>query len=351
MPLPTLWMSLPAVHLPTRIVTREDTLAAVQANFKGTEEEWARVHRLLRAVLNACGTQSRRLELDDLMAFGKHAALAVQALRREQHLESAAATGGNVVDLLVYGSIARDYLEPATASEVATLGDLGEPISYDVLAACAGMVVSVQDVVGRFAIDDSLQTAIVATAAMSAGRLNEDIQTPEDVAIYAAGLTVGNACTATYISRERRVVDGVALPAGRIVSVYARTLPQHHALCVVPLTGPFQSNAAEMFRLARFIPEGCRETARRAGWTVEEVDLWVFHQASDRSLRQIADQLGIPAERVPALHAEFGNCESSSAAMTLRLLHDRGLVRPGMKIVLGSAAAGFMLAAVGIAWG
>jgi 3-oxoacyl-[acyl-carrier-protein] synthase-3 len=332
---------------------REETLDEVRRNFLGTDDEWARVHRLLRAVLNACGSESRYV-FDDY-AIAQNAATAVTRLMAEQGLraQSPGAEGsdlGAVVDLVVYGSIARSYLEPATASEVATLAGLGEPVSYDVMAACAGMVMAVQDAVGRFAIDDSLQTAVVSTAAMSTGRLNLSIQTPEDVAIYAAGLTVGNACTATLLSRERRVVDGSVTPSGRIVSTYARTLPQHHGLCSVPLEGPFRSNAAEMFRLARYIPEACRETVRRAGWDVQEVDLWVFHQASDRSLSQIASQLGVPASRVPAIHAMYGNCESSSAALTLRHLHDTGVLQPGMKIMVGSAAAGFMLAALGVEW-
>lgn len=363
MPLPTVWMSLPAVHLPLRVMSREDTLDEVRGNFLGSEEEWNRVHRLLRAVLNACGSESRHV-FDDY-AIAQHAATAVTRLMGEQGLRalSPGADGpgadgpgadetdpASVVDLLVYGSIARGYLEPATASEVATLAGLGEPVSYDVMAACAGMVMAVQDVVGRFAIDETLNTAVVSTAAMSTGRLNLSIQTPEDVAIYAAGLTVGNACTATLLSRERCVVNGKVTPSGRIVSTYARTLPQHHGLCSVPLEGPFRSNAAEMFRLARYIPEACRETVRRAGWDVQEVDLWVFHQASNRSLLQIASQLGVPPGRVPAIHAVYGNCESSSAALTLRHLHDTGVLQPGMKIMLGSAAAGFMLAALGLEW-
>ncbi len=347
MALPTAWMSLPAVHLPSRSVTREQTLDAVHANFRGTPEEWARVSRLLRAVLNACGTQTRYLEDLDTLAFGTHATRAVEQLRAEQRLGRGAQSG---VDLVVYGSIAREYFEPATASEIACRSDLGEPLCYDVLAACAGMVVGVQDVVGRFALDDSYRSAIVATAAISAGRLNEDIQTGEDVALYAAGLTVGNACTATLVSRERRTIDDVPLPAGRIVALYAHTMPQHYGLCSVPVYGKFRSQSAEMFRLTKTFPDGFRETCRRAGWAVEDVDLWVLHQASDRALAEISHSLGVPAAKVPALHADFGNCESSSAALTLRTLYDRGHLRPGMKVIVGTAAAGFMVATLALEW-
>lgn len=343
MPLPDVWMSLPAVLLPERVLTREQTLDAVRARFTGSDEEWTRVYRLLRAVLHACGSSTRYF-FDDFL-IGEHAATAVRRLMTEQGLD-----GAGAVDALVYGSIARDYLEPATASEVATRAGLGEPLCFDVMAACAGWVMSVQELVGRFAVDDTLARAVVSTAAMSTGRLNESIQTPEDVAIYAAGLTVGNACTATLLSRERQVVGGRVAPAGRIVSMYTRTLPQHYGLCEVPLQGPFRSDAAEMFRLSRFIPDFCRETVRRAGWDVADVDLWVMHQASDRTLHQIAAQLGVPEARVPALHGLYGNCESSSAALTLRHLHDAGVLRPGMRILVGSAAAGFVMSALGVEW-
>ncbi|MSP55503.1 MAG: hypothetical protein EXR69_07870 [Myxococcales bacterium] len=346
MALPTVWMSLPAVNLPLRVVTREQALAAVHANFRGSPEEWTRIHRLLSAVLNACGTTNRHIEEDGVTACGERASVAVERLLAEQGI----ALGPGAIDLVVYGSIAREYFEPATASEIAARSHLGEPLCYDILAACAGMVMGVQDVLGRFAIDDTLSTAIVATAALSAGRLNDDIQTSEDVGLYGAGLTVGNAHTATLISRERRVVDGVALPAGRIVSLYSRTFPQHHGLCTVPVYGKFRSQSAEMFRLSRYFPEALGETCRRAGWSVQDVDLFVLHQASDRALAQIAAALQVPTSKVPAIHGAYGNCESSSAALTLRTLHDRGLIQPGMKLIIGTAAAGFMLALIGVEW-
>lgn len=346
MALPTVWISLPAIHLSDRVVTRDETLAEVQANFRGSPEEWARVGRLLRAVLTACGTNTRYIQMAEASASATYAAIAARTLLVEQGVAP------DEVDLLVYGSIARGYLEPATANEVAVLSGLGEPLCYDVLAACAGMVMSVQEVVGRFAVDESLTTAVVATcAAVDPGRLNHDIQTAEDVGLYVAGLTVGSASTATLLSRERRFVDGAPLPAGRIVALHSRSLPQHHSLCVVPFRGPFRSEATEMFRLARVVPETCRETVRRAGWTVQDVDLWVVHQASDRVVRQIADQLGIPHAKMPGIHGEFGNCESSSVPLTLRVLHDRGVLQPGMKIVLCTAAGGFMSANVAIEWG
>lgn len=351
MALPTAWMSLPAVNLPLRVVTREQALAAVHANFRGSPEEWARVHRLLCAVLNACGTATRHIEDAGVTACGERASVAVARLLDEQGITPGGTAGRSAIDLVVYGSIAREYFEPATASEIAALSNLGEPLCYDILAACAGMVMGVQDVLGRFAVDETLSTAIVATAALSAGRLNDDIQTSEDVGLYAAGLTVGNAHTATLISRERRVVDGVPLPAGRIVSLYSRTFPQHHGLCTVPVYGKFRSQSAEMFRLSRYFPEALTETCRRAGWSVQDVDLFVLHQASDRALAQIATALKVPTAKVPAIHGAYGNCESSSAALTLRTLHDRGLIKPGMKLVVGTAAAGFMLALIGVEWG
>ena len=39
-----------------------------------------------------------------------------------------------------------------------------------------------------------------------------------------------------------------------------------------------------------------------------------------------------------------------SGLAAAKALHDRGLVRPGMKVVLGTASAGFMIAAVGLDW-
>ncbi len=60
-----------------------------------------------------------------------------------------------------------------------------------------------------------------------------------------------------------------------------------------------QMEGRQVFRFAtRIMPEAARQALDRAGLTVEDVNLFVPHQANDRILQSAARGLGVPEERM-----------------------------------------------------
>ena len=68
------------------------------------------------------------------------------------------------VDLLIYGGVARDAFEPATATEVA--GRLGARplVALDVTCACAGLLEALHVAAGYFALHEDISTALICAA-------------------------------------------------------------------------------------------------------------------------------------------------------------------------------------------
>jgi 3-oxoacyl-[acyl-carrier-protein] synthase-3 len=335
---PELYLSAPTVRLPSQRLTNDDMIARVRAKYSGDDEGWRRLERTLRFLLHRCGTQVRYLEEAAPSPVSAHAVQASQLALEEQGVRA------EDLDVLVYCGIARDYYEPATAAEVAGIVGAHRSLAYDVLGACAGPMLAVEDLAARFLLDETAQVGLVCNSSISAPGVTYAIPDAESVELLGAGLTVGNAATAMLLGR-RPFRSG-----GRIRSTASFGMPAHHAVCQAPIFGDFRTMGLAAFGVAEHVPDMVRTCLGRAGWRVEDVDLFVFHQPADRVVLGVARALGVPADRVPAIHGLYANTEASSVPLTLRHLLDEGRVKPGMKLMLGSAAAGFTISGCTVEW-
>ena len=205
--------------------------------------------------MGRCNTQVRYVDPDQTLSPGEFASRAATACLFENGVDA------SEIDLLVYGGIARENFEPATAAEVA--GRLGaRPLhAFDVTCACAGLVEAIHVVAGYFALHPEIKTALVCAGELWRDRVTYDLQTLDDVANLAAGLTLGNAAAAFLVTRE-------SLPAGsaRLLGFQHKTLAEHYDLCSAPIDGHFVSRSKELFALAVHVPgEVQRLLASRAG--------------------------------------------------------------------------------------
>ena len=332
------YLSLPVACLPATRVDNVEVAARVRARFAGTAPEWKALERGLRLVFQSCGTNVRHMETAEPKAPALHAARRVAEVLAENQLSAEA------LDTVIYGSIARTVFEPAMACEVAARVGAFGALAYDIVAACAGPPLAVEAVMGKAAIDPDWKLGAVASASLSEGHLSYDIGSLSALESLAAGLTIGNASTAMLLGREPFV------HGGRVLATYSQGAARNYELCSVPTSGPFRSARATLLGLAAMVPDHVRTVTARAGIGVDEVDLYVLHQPSDRVLRGVARALGVPAERVPQLHGLHANTEASAVPLALRTLYDQGRLRPGMKLLLGSAAAGFTLASAVVLW-
>jgi 3-oxoacyl-[acyl-carrier-protein] synthase-3 len=293
----------------------------------------------VRWVFDRCSTQLRYFEGDDTASPGEWASRAAAACLAENDV----AAGD--IDLLIYGGIARDCFEPATAAEIG--GRLGATpaIAFDVTCACAGLIEAMHVAAGYFALHDDIQTALICSGEITRDRITYDLQTPEDVMLGVAGLTLGNAAAALLITRE-------ALPKGgaRLEAITHKSLPEHWELCKAPVDGVFMSHSKELFALSVHVVPLLRELLEQVGWTPQEIDHYAFHQPSQAVLERIFSDLDAKPNAGIFTHSLYGNTASTAWALALDHRLGEGGVANGDKILIGSAAAGFTMVAAAAEW-
>ena len=108
----------------------------------------------------------------------------------------------------------------------------------------------------------------------------------------------------------------------------------------------------EVFRhaVARMSEVTLRAVAR-AGLSLDEIDLFVYHQANSRILTAVAARLEVPGERVFDCIAEMGNTSAASVPLALDAAVAAGALAPGARVVLGAIGAGLSWGATVMTWG
>ncbi len=67
-------------------------------------------------------------------------------------------------------------------------------------------------------------------------------------------------------------------------------------------------------------------------------------------VHKVLGDLGVPLDRGPAIHGLYANTVSAALPVTLDHLLRQGAVKPGHRLVLGTAAAGFTVAVMALEW-
>jgi len=333
------YISTPGIELPRTRLSNDEQLARVRANFRGDEREWRRIEKRLRFVFHLCGSDERYIEANHEIPMADYAVAAAR-----DALDGAGVDPADV-DMLINGSIARDYFEPATAMEVAA--KLGLPrVShvFDVTCACAGLLQAVHTAVAYMSLYDDVRNVVVCAADLTKGRISYDIQDREQVALRAAGLTIGECASAFVLSRDP-LASG-----GRLRAVRTESMPEYFHLCQAPVHATFTSNSAELFRLNQFVPDHVRRTLAEACLEPTEVDHWVCHQPSESIVLKVLTELGVDTDRAPLTHRHYGNSINSTVPVTLHHLLGERAVERGQTMLWHSAAAGFQMVSAVVEW-
>jgi 3-oxoacyl-[acyl-carrier-protein] synthase III len=330
---PELHLSKPGVHLPATRVDNAEIIRRVRAAFRGTNDEFTKIASAIEHVFGLCKTRVRYLEPE--VRPGMVADYAVAAAQQCLEVNGVSL---DEVDLVICGGIARQYFEPATAMEIAAKLGLERTHAFDVTAACVGHLEAIQAAAGYLTLHDHYRTALVCTSELSGPYLSYDIQGVRDLQMKTAGLTIGNAAACMLLRSKPFPGGGIRL---RAINTF--TAPDHWHLCQVPIGGTLVSSSVELMRLGKYIPPWVFERLAALSLRPDDIDHYIFHQPSEVMVRKILADIGVDPEKGVYTHALYGNTASASVGVTYRHLLEERTVKPGDKIVLGSAAAGYSM--------
>lgn len=304
-----------AMAVPDNVVSN-----AAVAEEAGVTEQWI-VHRT--------GVRERRHvsegeRLSDLAVAAGRDALEEAGVRPDE------------VDLVLVACLAADELTPNCAPLVAhELGAHGAG-AMDVGAACTGY----------------LSALSLATAQVESGRCDNVLVIGADVmsrfvdkrdrgtaALFAdgAGATLVRPAAngGGHVGPITLRADGRGAPA----------IQASHEEQIIHMQGHDTFKAA-VHRLS----ESTQDAIEQAGLELDDIGLFVYHQANARILTAVGEKLGIESERVIDCIDRYGNTSSATLPIALADARERGLLEPGMNVVLAAFGAGFTWGAGVIQW-
>lgn len=110
-------------------------------------------------------------------------------------------------------------------------------------------------------------------------------------------------------------------------------------------------NGKEVFKFAvKITEEAAKAVLDAAGYHLEEVDLFIFHQANIRILEAAAKRLGVPMEKVFVNVDRYGNTSSASIPIALGEAIDTKRLLPGHLVAMVGFGAGLTWSAALVRW-
>jgi 3-oxoacyl-[acyl-carrier-protein] synthase III len=303
------------VSLPTTVVPNAEIATRI-----GVSDEW---------IVRRTGIRARRIAAPDERLATHAAQAAAAALKR-------AGVSADRVDLVLVATTTPDEVMPNTAPRVAhELGATGAG-AFDVGAACSGFLSALA--VGAAQIESGRAQAAVVIGADFMSRIT-DPQDRSTAAVFADGAGAVVLQGAAQDSRIGPIVLG-ADGAGADHIIVPRA------------DGVIQMRGHETFReaVAR-LSLATVQAVRAAGARIEDIDLFVYHQANGRILSAVAERLNLPAERVVDCISERGNTSAATLPLALEHAESDGRLQPGHRVLLGAFGAGFTWGATVVQWG
>ena len=255
------------------------------------------------------------------------------------------------VDTVVVATTTPDRLCPATAPEVASRLGLGRISAFDVSAVCSGFVYAAAVASGLIAARTS-DTALVVGSEAITGFLD-----PED---RGTAVIFGDGAGAVVLTAGSPEEPGAMGPfdlgsdgdASDLIAV------EHGGSRTPPVArGPrdrgdfLTMGGREVYR--RAIPgmaASCRTVLAARGWSIDDVDVLVAHQANARILEGVARQLGLPAERCYANIERVGNTAGASIPLAMADAVAEGALRPGQRVLVTAFGGGLTWGSTALVW-
>jgi 3-oxoacyl-[acyl-carrier-protein] synthase-3 len=299
-------------------------------NYLETSDEWIKTRT---------GISERRWADE----FESASSLALPAAQRA--LQRAGLTPADV-DGIIVATVTPDYQFPSTACFLQRKLECPAGLAFDVNAVCSGfiyalvtadalirskraktMLVVGVDIYSRILDKNDRRTCILFGDGAGAVVLQATSETGE----HAPGLIHAE------LGSDGTFTDILCVPRGTAKEVSPESLSRgEHFL---------QMEGKEVFRLAvRRLVEISESVVRDSGFTFNDVDFVISHQANKRILDSMAKSIGINEARVLCNVDTVGNTSAASIPILLSESIEAGIVTPGSLILL-SAFGG------GVTWG
>jgi 3-oxoacyl-[acyl-carrier-protein] synthase-3 len=310
-------------HVPERVMTNDE-----MAKYVETSDEWIR---------ERTGIRERRIAAPEEALSD----IAMPAARTA--LEQAGRKPGEI-DLVICATVTPDMMFPTTSALMADMLGTPDAAAYDLLAGCTGFLYAVAQAHGMIAAGLSDRALVVGGDILS--RIL-------DWSDRSTLVLFGDGAGAVVLEKvDRPGFLGFELGADGGGGIHL-SLPGSGSRQLEKATGNgfVHMNGREVFKFAtRVLVSSANALLEHCQVPVEDVDVYIPHQANVRIMNHAADKLGIPRERMVVNVDRYGNTSSGSIPLALGDAQEDGRLKKGNLVLMTGMGAGLTWGSALMEW-
>jgi 3-oxoacyl-[acyl-carrier-protein] synthase III len=312
---------------PERVITNDDIAEMVD-----TSDEW---------IMERTGIRERRVAAPD-------EALSDLALPASLDALEQAGIQPSAIDLIVVATVTPDMMFPSTGAILADRLGAKDAAAYDLSAGCTGFVYAIAQAHGMVASGLAEHALVVGGDVLSRIVDWTDRSTCVLFGDGAGAVVLERVSEGGFLGFELGA-DGsggpqLYMPAGGSrAPASAETVAggQHFA----------KMNGREVFKFAtRVLVDSAEKVLHEFDVQVDEVDVYVPHQANVRIIEHARKKLGIPEEKTVLNVDRYGNTSSGSIPLALGDAKADGRLVPGVMVLMTGMGAGLTWGSTLIEW-
>jgi 3-oxoacyl-[acyl-carrier-protein] synthase-3 len=308
-------------HVPERVVTNDEL-----AQIGDTTDEW---------IVERTGIRERRIAAVD-EALTDIALPAARAALVDAGVDAAD------IDLLICATVTPDMMFPTSSALLADELGMPKAAAYDLLAGCTGFVYALAQAYAMLSSGLSRCALVVGGDVLSKILDWEDRSTLVLFGDGAGAVVMEPVDRGGFLGFELGADGG-----GGEHLWYPGSGSRHYE-------NPdafVKMNGREVFKFAtRIMVYSAEQILAECGKTVEDVDVYIPHQANKRIIDYAVGKLGIPSEKTIVNVDRFGNTSSGSIPLGLTDARAEGRLQEGTLILMTGMGAGLTWGSALIEW-
>ena len=303
---------------------------------------------LEKMVATSDGWITERTGIRERRIAGAGEACSDLALNAAQRALEAAMIGAPDLDLILLATCTGDYPLPATACLIQDRLGATRAAACDLSAACCGFVYALS-VADAYVKTGMRHVLVIGSEVMSAitdwTDRNTCVLFGDGAGAVVLSASEGeHGILSTHLRSDGALWDLIAVPGGGSRMPLSEKVIAERLNCM-------KMKGNETFKVAvRTLEEIARETLAANKVGIEDLDLYVPHQANVRILKAVADRLGLPLEKVMLNLDRYGNTSAASIPIALDEAVRQGRIKDGSLVLLGAFGAGLTWASALIRW-
>jgi len=309
------------MYAPSRVLTNADLSQIVD-----TSDEW---------IASRTGIRERRIAADD-EALTDIALPAAEAALADAGVEPAD------IDLLICATVTPDMMFPTSSALLADTLGMPNAAAYDLLAGCTGFVYAIAQAYGMLASGLSRRALVVGGDVLSKILDWEDRSTLVLFGDGAGAVVMEPVESGGFLGFELGA-DGGGGENLWYPGSGSRTFDNPEAI--------LKMNGREVFKFAtRIMVYSAEQLLPACGKTVDDVDVYIPHQANKRIIDYAVAKLGIPSEKTIVNVDRYGNTSSGSIPLALEDARVEGRLHEGALVLMTGMGAGLTWGSALIEW-